>query len=99
MDEEKCLFPGSDHPGQQHQEQPVRLPIDRAFDLSTQDDQLVSQQRVFRQQFGFASRQISKRPKEKGSWRGFDPRQETYLNRMKAEEHLSLHAQENTKHQ
>ncbi len=39
-----------DHPGQQHQEQPVRLPIDRAFGLSTQDDQLVSQQRLFRQQ-------------------------------------------------
>ncbi len=61
--EEKRLFPGSDHPGQKYQEQPVRLPIDGAFDLSTQDDQLVSQQRVFRQQFGFASRQISKRPK------------------------------------
>jgi len=63
LDEEKRLFPGADHPGQKHQEQPVRLPIDGAFDLSTQDDQLVSQQRVFRQQFGFASRQISKRPK------------------------------------
>ena len=63
LDEEMRLFPGSDHPGQKHQEQPVRLPRDGAFDLSTQDDQLVSQQHVFRQQFGFAFRQISKRPK------------------------------------
>lgn len=84
LDEEKRLFPGSDHPGQQYQEQLVRLAIERAFDLSTQDDQLVSHQRIFRQQCSFASRQISKRPKEKGSWRGFDPRQETHLNRMKA---------------
>ncbi len=46
-----------------YQEQPVRLPVDGAFDLSTQDDKLVPQQRVFRQQFGFASRQINKHPK------------------------------------
>ena len=42
LDKEESLFPGSDHPGQQYQEKPVRLPIDRPFDLSTKDDQLVS---------------------------------------------------------
>jgi hypothetical protein len=63
LDKKERLLPGPNHPGQKYQEQPVRLPIERAFDLSTQDDQLMPQQRVFRQQFGFASRQISKRPK------------------------------------
>ncbi len=42
LDEEESLFPGSDHPGQQHQEKPVRFPIDRSFNLSMKNDQLVS---------------------------------------------------------
>jgi hypothetical protein len=42
LDKEDRLFPGSDHPGQKYQEQPVHLPVDRPFDLSTKDDQLVS---------------------------------------------------------
>ena len=42
LDEKEGLFPGPNHPGQQHQEKPVRFPVDRSFDLSTKDDQLVS---------------------------------------------------------
>ena len=42
LDKEERLFPGPNHPGENHQEQPVCLPVDRSFDLSTQDDQLVS---------------------------------------------------------
>jgi hypothetical protein len=42
LDKEERLFSGPNHPGENHQEQPVSLPIDRALDLSTQDDQLVS---------------------------------------------------------
>ncbi len=43
----------SNHSGQNHQEKPVCLPEARAFDLSTKNDQLLSQQRVFRKRFGF----------------------------------------------
>jgi hypothetical protein len=63
LDKKERLLPGPNHPGQKYQEHPIRLPVDGAFDLSTQDDQLVPHQRVFRQPFGFASRQIWKRPK------------------------------------
>ncbi len=42
LDKEKRLFPGPNHPGEKHQEQAVRLPVDRSLDLSTKDDQLVS---------------------------------------------------------
>jgi hypothetical protein len=38
LDEEESLLPGSDHPGKQYQEQPVRFPVDRAFDLSMKNE-------------------------------------------------------------
>ena len=41
-DQEEGLFPGPNHPGQEHQEKSVRRPIDGSFDLSTKDDQLLS---------------------------------------------------------
>jgi hypothetical protein len=42
LDKEERLFPGPNHPDEEHQEKPVRLPVNGTFDLSTQDDQLVS---------------------------------------------------------
>jgi len=41
LDKEKRLFPGPNHPGKNHKEQPIGLQIDGVFDLSTEDDQLV----------------------------------------------------------
>jgi hypothetical protein len=41
LDEEKRLFPGPNHPGENHQEQPIDLQIDGVFDLSTENDQLM----------------------------------------------------------
>ena len=77
LDKEKRLFPGSNHPGEEHQQKPVRLPVHWSFDLSMKDDQLMSQQRVFRQQFGFASGQISERSEHKGGRQWFDPTRKT----------------------
>ena len=85
LDKEERLFPGPSHPGQEHQKMPIWFPADGTFDLSTQDDQLLPQQRVFRQQFGFASGQIGERAKQKGSRRRFDPKRNTFLERMRAE--------------
>jgi hypothetical protein len=41
LDEEKRLFPGPNHPGENHQEKSIGLQIDGVFDLSTEDDELV----------------------------------------------------------
>ncbi|GHO63366.1 hypothetical protein KSC_032110 [Ktedonobacter sp. SOSP1-52] len=41
LDKEKRLFPGSDHPGKEHEKKPIRLPIGRSLDLSTENDQLL----------------------------------------------------------
>jgi hypothetical protein len=42
LDKKERLFPSPNHPGQQHQEKSVRLPVDGSLDLSTEDDVLVS---------------------------------------------------------
>jgi hypothetical protein len=85
LDKEERLFPGPSHPDQEHQKKPICFPADGTFDLSTQDDQWLPQQRVFRQQFGFASGQIGDRAEQKGSRRRFDPTRNTFLERMQAE--------------
>ncbi len=35
LDKEDGLFPCADHPGQKHQEKPIRLAVDGSFHLST----------------------------------------------------------------
>jgi hypothetical protein len=42
LDKKKRLFPGPNHPSQNHQQQPIYLPVCRLLDLSTEDTQLVS---------------------------------------------------------
>ena len=91
LDQEERLFPGSDHPCQEHQEKPIRLAVHWSLDLSAQDDELLPQQRVFRQQFGFASSQIGERSEDKGGRQGFDPPQNTFLERMQAQTDSLFH--------
>ena len=45
LNDEQGLLPGLDHPGQKHQEHPIRFGTDWSFDLSAKDDQLLSQTR------------------------------------------------------
>jgi hypothetical protein len=85
LDKKESLFPGPNHAGQEHQEESVSLPRDRPFDLSTENEELVLQQRVFRQQFSLASGQIGKCAERQGDHRRFDPTQNTFLKHMKAE--------------
>ncbi len=90
LDKEEGLSPGPNRPGQQHKKKPVCLPVDGAFYLSTQNDQLVSQERVFRQQFGFASGQIDERAEHKRGRRWFHPVQSTFTEHIKDPTDVSL---------
>ena len=65
LDNEEGLFPGSDHTSQEHQQKPIPLSVCRSFDLATKNDQLLSQQCVFRKQFGFSSGHIGERSEQK----------------------------------
>lgn len=98
LDKEERFFPGSNHPGQEHQKKPVRLSLHRAFDLSPQDEQLVTKECVFRQQFSLASGQIGKRAGHQEGRRRFDPTQNTFLEHMKTEAHSPLDRGKQTQH-
>ncbi|HEY6406001.1 MAG TPA: hypothetical protein VIY29_00895 [Ktedonobacteraceae bacterium] len=65
LDNEEGMFPCSDHPSQKHQQKPIPLSVCRSSDLSTKNDKLLSQQCVFRKQFGFTSGHIGERSKQK----------------------------------
>jgi hypothetical protein len=55
-----------------------------------QDEQLVAQQRVFRQQFGFASGQIGECTNHKGGRWWLHPPQNLFLKHMKVERDVLL---------
>jgi hypothetical protein len=90
LDKEECLFPGSDHPSQKHQQKPISFLVDRSFDVATQDDQLLPQQRVFGQQFGFSSGHIGECSEQKRGRSWFYPTRKTFLDRVKAEKYSLL---------
>jgi hypothetical protein len=99
LNKEERLSPSPNHPGQQHQKKPICHAVDRAFYVSPENDQLVSQQRVFRKEIGFSSGQISKCAKNKGGRRWFHPPRKTFLKRMKAEAGTLFDGGEDTQHE
>jgi hypothetical protein len=84
------LFPVPNHSREKYEEHSICFLVYRSFDLSTQDDQLVSQQCVFCQQFGFTSGQVGDSPKHEESRWWFDPSRNTFLERVKAETDVLL---------
>ena len=94
LDDKERLFPGPNHSREKYQEHSICFPVNWSCDLSTQDNELVSQQRVFRQQFGFASGQISKRSGHKGGRQWFDPTPNTFLERVQAKTDALLDREE-----
>jgi hypothetical protein len=98
LDKEERLSPSPNHSGQEHQKKPVCFPADGTFNLSTQDDQLLPQQRVFRQQFGFASGQVDECSERKRCRRWFEPTQSTFLERVQTETDALLNQEKHILH-
>ncbi len=68
LNDEVGLFPGPHYACQQDQEYAVRLGTGRPFHLTTQDDQLLTQQGVFCHKFGLASGKVGQRPRHGERW-------------------------------
>ena len=64
--------PSLNHPGQEHEKDTIRFRACRPFHLTLEDDELLSQKRVFRHQLGFTSAKISQCSKRQGGseWSG-----------------------------
>lgn len=61
LHKEKCLFPISDGPRKHHQEQPIGPGIRRTLHLTTEDDQVLSEQRIFGDEFGLGASEFGER--------------------------------------
>jgi hypothetical protein len=73
LDNEESLLPGTNQPGQQNQEHAIG-PGDRwPFHLAPEDDELLAQEGVFRDQFGLASAKIGEGGKGQGGPERFRP--------------------------
>jgi hypothetical protein len=62
-EKEQALFPGPNRLRQKTKNHHVRLGTGRLFYLTTEDDQRLSQERLYRHEFGFASSKVRQRPK------------------------------------
>ncbi len=62
LNDDEGLFPAPNYLGQQDQEHATRLGTGRSFDLSPQDDQLLTQEGVFCHQLGLAPGKVGQRP-------------------------------------
>jgi len=83
LDNEQRLLPGSYHSGQKHQEYPIRFDTDGSFHLSPQNDELLTQERVFCHEFGLASGKVGQRPQQERSGVRFGPGDEAMVERLK----------------
>ena len=98
LNDEKRLLPGPNHPGQKHQKHPVRFGTARSFHLSTEDDKLLTEERVFCHEFGLASGKVCQHPQhERGSAR-FCPGDEAVVKRLKTKACQPLDEGENPMH-
>ena len=69
----KSLFPEPGTAGEQNQTETVTVGMQRALDLSIEDNQLLAQQRIFYNQIGTAASQIWKDYGDQGQGGGFSP--------------------------
>jgi hypothetical protein len=98
LDNEQGLFPGPNHPCQKHQEDPIPSDRDGSFDVSAEDNQLLSEERVFCHELGLASGKVSQRPQQERSGGGFRPVSEAVLKQLKTYSHQSQYRVENMNH-
>ncbi len=98
LDNDEGLFPAPNYSGQKNQEHPVRFGTGRSFHLSTQDDQLLTQECVFSHQFGFASGKVCQCPQHERGGVRFGPRDEAMVERPKTKACQPCDERENPLH-
>ena len=92
------LLPGSNHPGQKHQEYPIRFGTGGSFHLSAEDNELLAKECVFRHEFGLASGKVCQRPQQERGGVRFCPGDKAVMERLKPNACLLLDEDENPMH-
>ena len=83
LNDEQRLFPGPHHSCQQYREHPVRLGTGRSFHLSPQNDQLLTQERVFCHELGLAPGKVGQHSQQERGGVWFGPGDEAMVERLK----------------
>jgi hypothetical protein len=98
LNNEERLLPCTRRSSEQDQDHPIRLCASRSFDVSAENNELLTEEGVLGHEFGLASEKICDRPHhERGSGR-FCPVDETAVERLKALFGQPLDESENTRH-
>jgi hypothetical protein len=85
LNDEKRLFPCSNHSCKKHEEHAIRFVTDGSFGVSAQDNQLLAKECVFCHEFELVSGKICQRPHhERGGSVRFGPVYEEMVKRLKA---------------
>jgi hypothetical protein len=80
LDDEQRLLPCSSHACQSHQKHVSGARASRSFDLTAEDTQRLSQERIFCHTLGLASGKVSQRSQEESGGGWFGPVDETVVN-------------------
>ncbi len=64
LDDQERLPPGPRRPCQKHQEASIPRGAHWSFALSTKDDEVLAEERIFSNTFGFPSGKIRQRPEQ-----------------------------------
>ncbi len=98
LDNEQRLLPGAYHPGQKHQEHSICFGTGGSFYLSPQDDELLTQECVFCDQFGLVSGKVGQRPEQERGSVQFGPGDEAVVQRLKTQAYQPRYEGENPVH-
>ena len=98
LDNNDGLFPAPNYPGQKNQKQPVRFAAGRSFHLSPEDDERLSKERIFCDEFRFPSGKVCQRTQNERARGRSRPVEEVGIERLKAVACQSLDGDKNTMH-
>jgi hypothetical protein len=98
LNNEQGLLPCTRRSSEQNQDHPIRLCASRSLDVSAENNELLTEERVLGHEFGLASGKICDRPQhERGSGR-LCPVDETVVERLKAHACQPFDESESTRH-
>ena len=98
LDDEKGLFPEGCRPGEEQEPDAVLIAELGAFDLALQDDQLVPEQSVLRNELGLAAHGILNHAYEERARAGFEAVLDAVADLVGNAENLGSEAMENVEH-
>ncbi len=98
LNDQKGILPGMNQPCQEDEEQAIRVRACWPFHLPFEDDELLSQEGVFRHQLGLASAKVGQSLERQGGSERFRPTSKARGERVQAALQEAQERDQNTSH-